>query len=240
MGIAKDLITLQNASKIYGRQQAAIRALDDVSMTIRQGEFVAMMGPSGSGKSTCLNILGCLDTVTTGTYCFDGVAVESLSRDQRALLRRNYLGFVFQGFNLLARTSALENVELPLIYRRMPATERRERAMEALSSVGLEKWAYHTPAELSGGQQQRVAIARALVGEPRILLADEATGNLDSARSKEIMEMLLSFNRQDGITIVLVTHEAEMAAYADRQIRFVDGRISNDTDSEATDTRGIT
>ncbi len=222
------LIEFGGVTKVYGRGQAAMQALDHIDLRIGQGEFVAMMGPSGSGKSTCLNLLGCLDTPTRGTYRFDGVAVERLSRNQRAMLRRHYLGFVFQGFNLLSRTSALENVELPLIYRKIHAKVRRHRAMEALVAVGLEKWAHHTPAELSGGQQQRVAIARAIAGHPKILLADEPTGNLDSVRSKEIMEMLLSFNRQEGITIVMVTHEAEMAAYADRRILFQDGNITQD------------
>jgi len=188
-----------------------------------------MMGPSGSGKSTCLNILGCLDNPSSGIYRFEGVQVQSLSRDQRAVLRRNFLGFVFQGFNLLNRTSALENVELPLVYRKASAKERHRRAMEALSAVGLEKWSRHTPGELSGGQQQRVAIARAVVGRPRVLLADEPTGNLDSVRSGEVMEMLREFNRRDGITILMVTHEAEMADYADRQIRFQDGHIAVDS-----------
>lgn len=219
------LIEFKDISKVYGQGQAAMRALDGINLSIRQGEFVAMMGPSGSGKSTCLNILGCIDTPSHGSYRFDGLAVEGMSRDQRALLRRHFLGFVFQGFNLLNRTSALENVILPLIYRKVPLKERREKALKALSAVGLEGWARHTPGELSGGQQQRVAIARALVGEPKVLLADEPTGNLDSVRSREIMEMLLGFNRRQGITIVMVTHEAEMAAYADRQINFQDGRI---------------
>ncbi|QTA85667.1 ABC transporter ATP-binding protein [Desulfonema magnum] len=227
-----NLIEFQDITKIYGKGQAAMRALDRINLSIRQGEFVAMMGPSGSGKSTCLNILGCIDTATQGTYRFEGVQVENLSRDHRAMLRRHFLGFIFQGFNLLNRTSALENVELPLIYRKMPAKLRREKAMEALSAVGLEKWACHTPSELSGGQQQRVAIARAIVGNPRILLADEPTGNLDSVRSTEIMEMLLEFNRQDSITIVMVTHEPEMAVYADRQIHFQDGRIITDSQND--------
>ncbi len=188
-----------------------------------------MMGPSGSGKSTCLNIMGCLDIPTTGSYYFDDVQVNTLSRNQRALLRKQFLGFVFQGFNLLSRTSALENVELPLIYRKIPARERHKLAMEALAAVGLEKWHHHTPAELSGGQQQRVAIARAIVGKPKILLADEPTGNLDSTRSVEIMEMMKKFNREEGITVVMVTHEPDMAEYADRQIFFQDGVIKNDT-----------
>jgi putative ABC transport system ATP-binding protein len=188
------------------------------------------MGPSGSGKSTCMNILGCLDTPSKGAYLFQGVDVGKLSRDQRALLRRHYLGFVFQGFNILNRTSALENVELPLVYRGIPVDERRESALRALEAVGLKGWETHTPGELSGGQQQRVAIARAIVTDPKVLLADEPTGNLDSARSREVMEMLAAFNREYGLTIVLVTHDADMAAYAKRIIRFLDGII--DTEEE--------
>jgi putative ABC transport system ATP-binding protein len=207
-----------------------MQALRGIDLHIGQGEFVAVMGPSGSGKSTCMNILGCLDTPSGGAYLFEGVDVGKLSRDQRALLRRHYLGFVFQGFNLLNRTSALENVELPLVYRGVPADERRESALRALEAVGLKGWETHTPGELSGGQQQRVAIARSIVTDPKVLLADEPTGNLDSARSREIMEMLAAFNRESGITIVLVTHDADMAAYAKRIIRFLDGII--DTDEE--------
>ncbi|WP_373500621.1 ABC transporter ATP-binding protein [Desulfococcus sp.] len=222
------LIVFNGVTKVYGRGAAAMRALDRVDFTIDRGEFVAVMGPSGSGKSTCMNILGCLDTPTDGVYRFDGVDVGSLSRDQRALLRRHYLGFVFQGFNLLNRTSALENVELPLIYRKVPARRRRELALAALEAVGIGGWAGHTPGELSGGQQQRVAIARAIVSEPEVLLADEPTGNLDTARSREIMALLTDFNRQRGLTILMVTHEAEMAAYAGRRIQFRDGRIDTD------------
>jgi putative ABC transport system ATP-binding protein len=207
-----------------------MQALRGIDLHIGQGEFLAVMGPSGSGKSTCMNILGCLDTPSAGAYLFEGVDVGKLSRDQRALLRRHYLGFVFQGFNILNRTSALENVELPLVYRGIPADERRESALRALEAVGLKGWETHTPGELSGGQQQRVAIARAIVTNPKLLLADEPTGNLDSARSREIMEMLSAFNRDYGITIVLVTHDADMAAYAKRIIRFLDGII--DTDEE--------
>ena len=224
------LIELQGVSKVYGTGSAAMKALRGIDLHIGQGEFVAVMGPSGSGKSTCMNILGCLDTPSGGAYLFEGVDVEKLSRDQRALLRRHYLGFVFQGFNLLNRTSALENVELPLVYRGVPADERRESALRALEAVGLKGWETHTPGELSGGQQQRVAIARSIVTDPKVLLADEPTGNLDSARSREIMEMLAAFNREYGITIVLVTHDADMAAYAKRIIRFLDGII--DTDEE--------
>ncbi len=205
-----------------------MRALDGIDLDIAAGEFVAMMGPSGSGKSTCMNILGCLDTPTSGSYRFRGVEVTGLDRDQRALLRRHFLGFVFQGFNLLARTSALENVELPLIYRGVPTEQRRERARRALDLVGLAGWASHAPGELSGGQQQRVAIARAMVTEPQVLLADEPTGNLDSARSVEIMEILKVLNRAQGVTIVMVTHEPDMAAFAGRVVHFIDGRIAAD------------
>ena len=223
------LIELKNVSKVYGSGQAEMQALCGVDLRIERGEFVAVMGPSGSGKSTCMNILGCLDTPTAGSYLFDGIEVGALSRDQRALLRRHYLGFVFQGYNLLNRTSALENVELPLIYRGMPAAERRAHALAALQAVSLQGWEDHTPGELSGGQQQRVAIARAIVTSPKVLLADEPTGNLDSSRSREIMTLLTSFNRDQGITVVMVTHEPDMAAYATRQIHFLDGMVESDT-----------
>jgi putative ABC transport system ATP-binding protein len=221
------LIELRGVTKIYGRGQAAMQALSGVDLRIDRGDFVAVMGPSGSGKSTCMNILGCLDTPSSGDYLFSGIRVGPLSRDQRALLRRHYLGFVFQGYNLLSRTSALENVELPLIYRGMPSAERHARAKKALEAVGLRDWENHTPSELSGGQQQRVAIARAIVTEPAVLLADEPTGNLDTTRSREIMELLSNFNRDQGITIVMVTHEPDMATYAHRQIHFLDGRVDN-------------
>ena len=204
-------------------------ALQGLNLNIAAGELVAIMGPSGSGKSTAMNILGCLDTPTAGQYIFKGVHVEALSRDQRARLRRRYLGFVFQGFNLLARTSALENVELPLLYRGDAAAVRRVAAMKALASVGLAGWEHHSPAELSGGQQQRVAIARAIVTEPAVLLADEPTGNLDTHRSLEIMELILRLNQEHGITVIMVTHEADMAAYARRIVRFVDGVVDSDT-----------
>jgi putative ABC transport system ATP-binding protein len=230
---AAPLIALRGITKVYGKGQAAMHALRGIDIDIQRGEFVAMMGPSGSGKSTCMNILGCLDTATVGEYHFEGINVGKLSRNQRALLRRNYIGFVFQGFNLLARTSALENVELPLIYRGIPASERHRRARHALEVVGLAGWEDHSPAELSGGQQQRVAIARAIVTEPAVLLADEPTGNLDTARSLEIMELLTQFNREQGISIIMVTHEAEMAAYALRKVHFLDGLIVNGAQEEA-------
>ncbi|MBU2489193.1 MAG: ABC transporter ATP-binding protein [Proteobacteria bacterium] len=219
------VIRLEGVGRQYGKGQAAVHALRGVDLAIREGEFVAVMGPSGSGKSTCMNILGCLDTATQGTYWFSGVDVGSLTRNQRALLRRHYLGFVFQGFNLLNRTSALENVELPLIYRGDRRGERRKRAREALAAVGLSGWERHSPGELSGGQQQRVAIARAMVTEPSVLFADEPTGNLDTGRSIEIMELLVDYNRSRGITIVMVTHEREMAAFASRIVSFRDGSV---------------
>jgi putative ABC transport system ATP-binding protein len=225
---AQPLIEFKNVSKVYGQGHAAMQALRGIDLRIDEGEFVAVMGPSGSGKSTCMNILGCLDTPTTGSYVFKGMEVGKMSRNQRALLRRHYLGFVFQGYNLLNRTSGLENVELPLIYRGMPAAERQARACNAMEAVGLKGWETHTPGELSGGQQQRVAIARALVTEPALLLADEPTGNLDSARSREIMELLRALNRDQDISIVMVTHESDMAAYATRIVRFMDGRIETD------------
>lgn len=222
------LIEFQKVRKVYGQGQATMEALRGVDLQIDEGEFVAVMGPSGSGKSTCLNILGTLDTPTSGSYLFKGIEVEYLSRKQRALLRRHFIGFVFQGYNLLNRTSALENVEMPLIYRKVPAGERHRRALEALRTVGLTGWEDHTPAELSGGQQQRVAIARAIVTGPSVLLADEPTGNLDSATSVEIMNLLVSLNRDRGITIVMVTHEPDMAAFARRIVRFRDGHIEAD------------
>ena len=218
------LIQLEGITKTFGEGTAAFQALKGVNLTIERGDFVAVMGPSGSGKSTTMNILGCLDTPTSGTFRFRGVEVQRLDRDQRSLLRRRYLGFVFQGFNLLARTSALENVELPLLYRGEKKAVRRDMARNALDQVGLLPWADHTPAELSGGQQQRVAIARALVTQPDVLLADEPTGNLDTERSIEIMELLTQLNRQ-GITVLMVTHEAEMAEFAKTIVRFRDGLV---------------
>jgi putative ABC transport system ATP-binding protein len=223
------LIELRNVTKIYGQGEAQVRALDGIDLRIDEGEFAAVMGPSGSGKSTAMNIIGCLDLPTSGSYLFNGVEVGGLDRKQRALLRRNYLGFVFQGFNLLARTSAVENVELPLIYRGMKLAERRPLAMDALARVGLEGRAKHTPGELSGGQQQRVAIARAIVTQPAVLLADEPTGNLDTKTSHEIMELLVGLNRDQKITVLMVTHEPEMVSYANRVVHFLDGKIASDT-----------
>ncbi|RQW82715.1 MAG: ABC transporter ATP-binding protein [Geobacter sp.] len=232
---AETLIRLTGITKTYGSGQAAFQALKGIDLSIEAGDFVAIMGQSGSGKSTTMNILGCLDTPTSGSYEFLGVPVEQLSRNQRALLRRNYLGFVFQGFNLLSRTTALENVELPLIYRGEAVSARHDAARSALQQVGLQGWEHHTPGELSGGQQQRVAIARAIVTRPVVLLADEPTGNLDSRTSQEIMELITAFNRELSITVLMVTHESNMAAYAKRVVRFIDGRVESDYDNgEAT------
>jgi putative ABC transport system ATP-binding protein len=222
------LIRLAAVTKTYGRGQAAFQALKGIDLAIEAGDFVAIMGPSGSGKSTTMNILGCLDTPTSGSYEFQGVHVEQLSRDQRALLRRHHLGFVFQGFNLLARTTAQENVELPLVYRHEAAARRRAAALAALDQVGLKGWEHHSSAELSGGQQQRVAIARAIVTRPAVLLADEPTGNLDTSTSQEIMELIRAFNREQGITVLMVTHEPDIATYARRIVRFIDGRVDSD------------
>lgn len=222
------LLRLRGVTKTYGTGSAALQALRGVDLDVREGEFIAIMGPSGSGKSTVMNILGCLDVPTTGSYEFRGVRVDGLSRNQRALLRRHCLGFVFQGYNLLARTSALENVELPLLYRGESAAARHAHARAALAAVGLADREAHTPAELSGGQQQRVAIARAMVTEPDVLLADEPTGNLDTQRSREIMDVIAGLNRDRGITVLMVTHEPDMAAYARRVVRFVDGCVASD------------
>ena len=228
------LIEFSAVAKIYGSGEAEVRALNGVDLGIEAGSFVAIMGPSGSGKSTAMNIIGALDTPTRGSYRFDGVEMTTLTRNQLALVRRNLLGFVFQGFNLLPRTTAIENVELPLIYRGMPAGERRMLATRALARVGLGGRERHTSGELSGGQQQRVALARAIVTDPAVLLADEPTGNLDSATSREIMELVTSLNADQGITVVMVTHEPDVAAYAQRIIRFVDGRIDSDVRNERT------
>ncbi len=225
------IIEFKEVTKVYGKGYGAVSALRGVDLCIDEGEFVAIMGPSGSGKSTCMNILGCLDMPSAGTYMFRDIDVGRLTRNQRALLRRHYQGFIFQGYNLLSRTSALENVELPLLYRGASLHERRERALEALETVGLAGWESHTPGELSGGQQQRVAIARAIVTGPAVLLADEPTGNLDTVRSNEIMEVLIKLNRYKSITIVMITHEPDMAHYADRQVHFLDGLVVLDQEN---------
>ncbi|MDB5682935.1 MAG: transporter [Sphingomonas bacterium] len=219
------IISLRGVTKTFGGGPTAFQALRGVDLDIARGDFVAVMGPSGSGKSTTMNILGCLDVPSSGSFLFRGVHVEQLDRDQRAMLRRRYLGFVFQGFNLLSRTNALENVELPLLYRGEPRADRHRIAMAALEKVGLADWWDHTPAELSGGQQQRVAIARAIATHPDVLLADEPTGNLDSARSIEIMQLLTDLNRESGITVLMVTHEPDMAAFARTLIHFRDGLV---------------
>lgn len=222
------LIELRKVVKAYGRGDAQVRALGGVDLRITDGEFVAVVGPSGCGKSTCMNVLGCLDKPTSGSFLFRGVEVTTLDRNALALLRRHYIGFVFQGFNLLARTTAQENVELPLVYRRVPRRERRRLAMAALEQVGLADRARHAPNELSGGQQQRVAIARAIVSHPSLLLADEPTGNLDSTRKAEIMDLLEALNRKHGITIVMVTHESGIDRWARRIVRFEDGLVVED------------
>ena len=227
--MADPLIRFDKVWKTYGEGEARVHALAGVDMDIERGDFVAIMGPSGSGKSTSMNIVGCLDTPTSGRYAFMGVDAGRLDRTRRAMLRNLHIGFVFQGYNLLPRTTAAENVELPLIYRGMAAGERRELAMQALAEVGLTGREHHTPAELSGGQQQRVAIARAIVTRPTLLVADEPTGNLDTARSHEIMELVTRLNRELGLTIVMVTHEPDIAAYARRTIAFRDGTIASDT-----------
>jgi putative ABC transport system ATP-binding protein len=226
--MGEPVIELRGVHRVYGAGEAEVRALDGVDLVIDDGEFLAVMGASGSGKSTCMNVLGCLDAPTQGEFLFKGVPVSRLDRDQRAMLRRLHLGFVFQGFNLLPRTTALENVELPLLYRGVRGKERRERALRALELVGLGDRAKHMPNELSGGQQQRVAIARALVTDPAVVLADEPTGNLDSRRSRELMELLRRLHDERSVTIVMVTHEADMAAFADRVATFEDGRVISD------------
>ena len=221
---ARPLVELEGITKIYGRGEAEVRALDGLDLRIDRGDFVAIMGPSGSGKSTAMNIVGYLDTPTGGTFRFDGVPVEKATRAQRTLLRRNFVGFVFQGYNLLSQSSAIENVELPMIYRGVPHAERRDLAMAALARVGMDGREHHRPSQLSGGQQQRVAIARAIVTNPPLLLADEPTGNLDTERATDVMRLLVELNRDDGITIAMVTHEPDMAAFCRTHIRIVDGR----------------
>ncbi len=226
--IVSPLIEFRSVTKFYGSGEARVCALAEVDFAVERGSFVAIMGPSGSGKSTAMNIMGCLDVPTSGEYLFQGVRTGTLGRDELTLLRRHMIGFVFQGFNLLARTTAIENVALPLVYRGIPAEQRQVRALRALEQVGLADRAHHTPAQLSGGQQQRVAIARAIVTSPSLLLADEPTGNLDTKISREIMTIISRLNREQGLTVIMVTHEDDIAAYARRVIRFVDGRIESD------------
>ena len=225
----KPVIRLENVYKTYDLGEIQVQALRGVSLEVREGEFVAVMGPSGSGKSTVMNILGCLDRPTKGRYFLDGVDVSGMSKTELARIRNKKLGFVFQQFNLLSRTSALENVELPTVYAGIPPEERTKRALESLTRVGLAERAGHHPSQLSGGQQQRVAIARGLVNRPSILLADEPTGNLDSRTSVEIMDILQTLNSENGLTIVLVTHEPDIAQYAKRTLEFRDGRLRRDT-----------
>ncbi len=226
--LADPVIELDCVSKVYGDAAARVVALDCVDLQISRGEFVGVMGASGSGKSTCMNIMGCLDTPSSGRYRLLGVDVSQIGSNERSLLRRHYLGFVFQSYNLLPRMTALANVELPLVYRSVSAAERRRRAAQALLDVGLGDRVNHKPGELSGGQQQRVAIARALVSEPSILFADEPTGNLDSTRSMEIMHLLEHLNAERGLTIVLITHEPELVSVTSRLLVFRDGRIIAD------------
>ena len=233
------LIEIKEVSKVYSLGGVELKALDKISLGIEQGEFAAIMGPSGSGKSTFMNMLGCLDRPTSGKYILEGIDVSGLDRDALALIRNQKLGFVFQGFNLLSRTSALENVELPLIYSSVPAGQRHKRAKESLRIVGLESRLHHHPNQLSGGQQQRVAIARALINEAPIILADEPTGNLDSKTSREIMDLFVRLNTERKITIILVTHESDIAAYSKRVIRFLDGQIVSDGPGGLNPLRGF-
>ena len=224
------VIALQSITKTFGSGDHTVTALQSVSFEVQPGEFVAILGASGSGKSTCMNILGCLDTPTSGVYLLDGVDTAQMSSDELADIRNRKLGFVFQGFNLLSRTSARENVELPLVYAGVPATEREGKALQALERVGLASRAGHTSTQLSGGQQQRVAIARALINAPAVILADEPTGNLDTKTTEEIMQLFTELH-QSGITIVMITHEPDVARYASRRITFRDGTIISDTGS---------
>lgn len=230
---ATALVELKDLTKVYGSGEGEVRALDGLDLIIRRGELVAIMGPSGSGKSTAMNIMGYLDTPSGGTYLFDGVPVEAVTRAQRTILRRSFLGFVFQGYNLLSRSNALENVELPLTYRGVGRRMRRDLARQALERVGLQGREHHFPSQLSGGQQQRVAIARAIATSPMLLLADEPTGNLDTATSRDIMNLLVDLNRSEGITVAMVTHEPDMAAYCQRQIHIVDGKVQTDAREDA-------
>ena len=222
------LIEIKSVSKVYDLGEVQVRALDDVSLTIEGGEFLSIMGPSGSGKSTLMNILGCLDQPSDGRYFLEGVDVGELDRDKLAAIRNKKIGFVFQGFNLLSRTSALENVELPMLYNGVSVKERKDKALEALRIVGLEGRELHKPNQLSGGEQQRVAIARAIVNQAPIVLADEPTGNLDTKTSSEIMEIFQKLNTESHITVILVTHESDIAHYSKRIIRFLDGRLVKD------------
>ncbi len=222
------LVTVENLFKEYTTEAGAVPVLKDVNLHIDHGEFVAVMGPSGSGKSTFMNILGCLDSPTKGSYILDGRDTGTLSKDALAALRNEVIGFVFQGFNLLPRANLVDNVALPLVYAGVEKEERRRRSLEMLAKVGLERHAPHAPNQISGGQQQRVAIARALINKPRLILADEPTGNLDTHTSQEIMKLLTELNQHEGITIVLVTHEADIAAHAQRLVHFVDGRVTHD------------
>lgn len=228
-----DLIVIKNLIKTYATGDISFNALDDVSLSVKQGEFVAIMGASGSGKSTFMNVLGCLDKPTSGTYFLDGIDVSKMTMDELSAIRNRKLGFVFQGFNLISRTSALENVEMPMIYKGIPPEERIKRAKAALKIVGLEKRETHMPNQMSGGQQQRVAIARAIVNDAPIILADEPTGNLDTKTSIEVMEFFVKLNSAAGKTIVLVTHEPDIAEYAKRVVTFRDGKIISDVLNEA-------
>jgi putative ABC transport system ATP-binding protein len=222
------MIETHKLAKLYDLGDEGVHALEDVTIKIEKGEFVAIMGPSGSGKSTFMNIIGCLDQPTAGKYLLDGQEISGLSRDELAGIRNRKIGFVFQGFDLLSRTTAVENVELPLLYNHVPAKERKKKSLASLKMLGLEGREYHHPNQLSGGQQQRVAIARALVNDAPILMADEPTGNLDTKTSVEIMELLVQLNRDSGTTIILVTHESDIAAFSKRIIHFVDGHVISD------------